>query len=274
MAKSWKCPRCSNENDASIVTCARCGLLQGAVFVPTTWDAPPGTATTPPAMPGSAWLGDEPLRGAASPIADGTPAVDDLAAADDPHSAGDTTPAVSGWTSYGGDQAQAPAAPVPLWRRIPIGWVVVGVLVLGGGISSWYFGASRSDTGEIAKPGDLTATELRVGDCFDLKVPGASEIEDVAARPCVEEHEFELFYAGAVPEGEYPAEAVFEEYVNEHCVPAFTAYIGKGFQESELDVYWLFPTIDAWRQGDRTIQCAVFHPVIHRLTESLKGSKR
>jgi hypothetical protein len=169
---------------------------------------------------------------------------------------------------------QAPAAPVPLWRRIPLGWVLFGIIVIGGAISSWYFGAGRSDTGEIAKPGDLTATDLRVGDCFDLKVPEASEIDDVAAVPCTQAHEFEMFHTASMPEGEYPAEAAFEDFVNAKCVPAFATYVGKAYEDSELDVYWLFPTSDGWRQGDRSIQCAVFHPRVHQLTESLKGSKR
>ena len=173
-----------------------------------------------------------------------------------------------------GEQPQASAAPVPLWRRIPIGLIVFLVLVVGGGISSWYFGAGRTDTGEIAKPGDLTATDLRVGDCFDLKDPTAEEIEEVAARPCAQAHEFELFFTGSLPEGAYPAQPVFEAYMQDNCMPAFVAFVGKVYEDSELDVYWLSPTTEAWRQGDRSVQCAVYHPRIHELTESLKGSKR
>ena len=57
-------------------------------------------------------------------------------------------------------------------------------------------------------------------------------------------------------------------------MPAFEAYVGKSFQDSELEVFWLSPTEEAWNDGDRSMQCALYHPRIHRLTESLKGSAR
>lgn len=283
MAKAWRCPRCSTANDESRVTCTRCGLLQGSVYVPTSWDAPSDPTLTPPLgavspepaspsatapTPAPAWPGAQQVRETVSPAPDRTVPSDDTAPADD------RSLAAPDWTPYGGNQADAPAAPVPLWRRIPIGWLVVGIFVIGGAISSWYFGAARSDTGGIVKPGDLTATELRVGDCFDLKDPTAEEFEDVTARPCTQEHEFELFYAGSMPEGAYPADPVFEGFMTDNCLPAFLAYVGKEYEQSELDVSWLTPTTEAWNQGDRTTQCAVYHPRIHRLTESLKGSKR
>jgi hypothetical protein len=229
---------------------------------------------------GSAWpTAENVTEGTARPTNDLASTVDAPATSDSPapgHSpaADDTAPPFSDWRPYGGDQAQVPAAPVPLWRRFPIGLVVFLVLVVGGGISSWYFGAGRADTGEIAKPGDLTATDLRVGDCFDLKDPTAEEIEDVAARPCAQAHEFELFFTGSLPEGAYPPQSVFDAYMQDNCMPAFLAFVGKAYEDSELDVYWLTPTTEAWGQGDRSVQCVVSHPRIHQLTESLKGSRR
>ena len=42
----------------------------------------------------------------------------------------------------------------------------------------------------------MTAADLRVGDCFDLKDPAADEIDDVTAGPCTAAHEFEMFFVG------------------------------------------------------------------------------
>lgn len=42
----------------------------------------------------------------------------------------------------------------------------------------------------------------------------------------------------------------------------------------DLPPYWLYPTDDSWRQGDRTVQCAVFDPNQPLLTTSLKGANR
>jgi Septum formation len=70
-------------------------------------------------------------------------------------------------------------------------------------------------------------------------------------------------------------EGAFWTYLDRHCIPAFRAYIGKSwYGGSDLDIYWLVPTDDAWRSGDRTMQCAAFNPVKYRLTESLRGTQQ
>jgi hypothetical protein len=264
----WKCARCSTVNDESGISCSRCGLMRGSVVIQGPPDGPIGTESipverpTPDARPATQvpWTPDAP--GAADP---------------QPRPAAADSPAdVPSWMAPGGELPgpEVPAAPVPLWRRLPIGGIIFAVLIIGGGISSLYFGAARNDSGEIAKSGDLTANNLRVGDCYDLKEPEADEIEDVTAKPCTEAHQYELYFTGAMPEGAYPAESVFEDYVVANCDPAFTGYVGKAYQDSLLDIYWLYPTDDSWRQGDRTVQCAVYDPKIPRLTASLKGANR
>ena len=165
-----------------------------------------------------------------------------------------------------------PAVQVPLWQRLPLGWIVVGLFVAAGAVGGFIFNASRSDSGEITKSGDLAATDLRIGDCFDLKDPEADEIGDVTAVPCTTEHEYEMFLIGTMPEGPFPSDDGFVDWLDTNCVPAFGSYVGLAYEESELDIFWLQPTSEAWADGDRSIQCAVYHPRIHRLTESLKGS--
>jgi Septum formation len=73
-------------------------------------------------------------------------------------------------------------------------------------------------------------------------------------------------------EGSYPTDDAFGTYVTQNCNPAFGACIGKAYDDSDLDIDWLVPTDDAWRSGDRTVQCAAFHPRIHRLTRSLRDT--
>ncbi len=174
----------------------------------------------------------------------------------------------------GVDTWVAPPTATPLWRRIPIGWLFFAVVVGAGAIGGFIFNASRSSTGEISRGGDLTATDLRVGDCFDLKDPAANEISDVIARPCTDEHEYEMIFTGSMAEGSYPTEDAFTAFMHDECVGAFDPYIGKTYAYSELDIYWLIPLEEAWRTGDRSIQCAAYHPRINRLTGSVKGSNR
>ena len=255
MAKSWKCPRCSTVNDESSITCTSCGLLQGSVFVPTAWDEPPPVVSQPPTTHGAVPRANESPQWA-SPAQAATPAISD------------------GTPATGTEPVTEPVPRVPIWRRIPIGGIVFLVLVFGGGISSLLFGAGRGDSGEIAKPGDLTAVDLRVGDCFDLKDPAADLIENVVARPCAQEHQYEMFYTGSMPEGDYPPDSVFEVFMNNNCMPAYLAYVGHDYQTSRFDLYWLSPSADGWSHGDRSIQCAVYDPDEDRLTGSLKGAKR
>ena len=166
-----------------------------------------------------------------------------------------------------------PAA-TSIWRRIPISWIVVALLVFGGSIAGFFVNAGRSDTGEISKSGDMQAKDLQVGDCFDLKDPAADQVEDVTAKPCADAHQYELFFVGSPTGAEYPSEDKFLAFVDASCVPAFGDYVGRSYADSELDIFWLYPQSDAWSQGDHTVQCAVYHPRISELTESLKGAKQ
>ena len=250
MTDGWTCTRCGSANVEASLVCSTCGL------------------TRP----------DDDLAATSGPGLEGRSGNADTAAGAPSEAAPTTEAPVSGWIAPDGSAAGvpggAPPPPVPLWRRIPLGWVVVAVIVVGAAITGWYFNASRSSTGEITKQGDLTAADLRVGDCFDLKDPAANEINDVTAIPCSKEHEFELFFVGSLPEGAYPTEEAFEAYVSTNCFPAFGTFVGKSYDDSDLDIYWLIPTDDAWRAGDREVQCSAFHPRVHRLTNSLKGSNQ
>ena len=208
---------------------------------------------------------------------------------------------IPGWTPP--PWTAGPDAPTG-WRLdgFDIVGLIVSALVLVGAVGGWYFNTSRSATGEpevapaeptqvrtgVATPdkidesGDLNwdqiniddSVDLRVGDCFDLKDPSADQIEHVKAVPCTTEHEFELFYVGAMGKGSHPTDHAFGTYVIQNCNPAFGAYIGKAYKDSDLDYIWLVPTDDAWQSGDRTVQCAANDPRIYSLTRSLRGTRQ
>lgn len=263
MAKGWKCPRCSTNNGETAFNCTNCGLIRGGVVVPGSYGPPTQAAAWPPsAAPGtpdsgategpqSAVAGASDAMAGASP---GSPEGDDL------------TPSPSVWE-------QAPAAK-SIWQRLPWGWVLTFLIVGGGAIGGLIFNAARSDTGEIAKPGDLTVGDLRVGDCYDLKDPTAEELDQVTARPCAEAHEFEMIFVGSLEAGAFPGAEGFVTYVDEHCLAAFERFVGTSYADSQLDVFWLEPTQAAWTAGDRSVQCAVYDPRNARLTGSLKGSSQ
>jgi Septum formation len=176
---------------------------------------------------------------------------------------------------------------------------LIAALVLIGPIG-WLFDASRSTSGEpevapaeptqvhtgvptpdeIDESEDLNSDEiniddsvdLRVRDCFNLKHPDA-EIEHVKKVPCTTEHDYELFYVGAMRKRSHPTEDAILDYVIDYCDPASGHYIGKDVEDSDLDYDWLLPTEDAWRSGDRTVQCAAYDPNNSLRTGSLRGTQ-
>jgi Septum formation len=187
------------------------------------------------------------------------------------------------------------------FSRIAAGLLIAVALLLLGSVAGWYFDGSRSATGEhevapteptqvhtevatpdeIGESEDLNADEiniddsdhLRVGDCFDLKHPLA-DIEHVRKVPCTTEHDYELFYVGAMRKRSHPTLDAFVDYVIDYCDPAFGHYVGKDIDDSELDYDWLVPTEDAWRSGDRTVQCAAYDPNNSLLKGSVRGAHR
>ena len=279
MTEKWTCPRCSTENESWAVGCSSCGSVRPDLSV--AGPPPDPTPATPPApvaqsqdvnrAPLTAGPGTEPpaAEPAPPPMTSWGPAPasavppDELAAI--------TSTAAGSGTSPEG--APPPVANVPLWKRLPLGWIVVGVFVAAGAIGGLIFNAGRGESGEITKSGDLAAEELRVGDCFDLQDPEAEELEKVTALPCSSEHEYETFFVGTMADGAFPSDdQVFIDWIDANCVPAFNEYVGQTYEASELDITWLQPTSQAWNDGDRSMQCVLFHPRIHRLTESLQGS--
>jgi hypothetical protein len=262
MAKDWKCPHCSTQNPGTTLTCTGCGRIQGSVVVP--GSSPVAPVVNQPSEgwrdPSSGWApgpGSAPGNSLDNTL--GAPA----------NAGGDAPPAAPSWAV---NVDKVPPTSTPLWRRIPIGWLIVGVLVIAGGIGGYLFSAGRSATGEITRSGDMAANDLRVGDCFDLKEPDADEVSDVTAHPCTEAHEYEVFYVGIVADGAYPGLDALTEFVLDNCEPAFGGYVGTAYTDSRLDFSWLYPSDDSWGDGDRSVQCAAYDPANSVLTVSLRGS--
>jgi hypothetical protein len=170
----------------------------------------------------------------------------------------------------------APAAPAPPWASAPSpesqrpGWLQlvlrfwwVGLLVIVGGIAAVdYLGGSRS------------ITDMGVGDCFDVAEPDVETIGDVTQRECTEPHQYEMYYVGDLPDGEYPSQADINVWLEANCLPAFDAYVGIDYQSSALFALHLTPTEDGWNDGDHSVQCALHDPNDPELTESLRNAAR
>lgn len=245
----WACPRCGNVNEPGTVTCSSCGLDRGASGKS---DAGWSEGAAPTATVLGEAAGAEPSQPDVAPrwAVPGDPAV----------------PAAPG------------AAVAPPRGGLTIGRIVrqFGFLILIGAfaVGAWWLSARRGDDGQITEAGNLASTELRLGDCFDLKDPSADLIDEVDGKPCEETHEYEVFFLGEMADGEFPGDSAFETYVVDECAPAFGEFVGTPYAESELDFLYLVPSEESWAEGDREVVCAVFHPQIDELMGSLRGSKR
>jgi hypothetical protein len=267
MADRWGCPRCSNENESWAITCSNCGALR-----------PDLSVGTPPI---ESSLADRPVESPSTTTVSNRDATPTPPPSTEPASR--TAPMWSPATTSGSGVPAANAslattvarpAPARTGRRFPLRWILVGLFLLAPAISGAITNAGRTSGGAIDKGGDLSASDLRAGDCFDLKDQNAETIDDVHAVPCTTEHQYETFFSGSMPAGSYPTDAAMDDWITGQCDPAFKAYVGVAYENSHLDVFNLTPTKEAWNAGDRSIQCDVTDPNQHRLTESLKGSNR
>jgi hypothetical protein len=156
-------------------------------------------------------------------------------------------------------------------RRIPWGTVitvaVIGVVAVGGIL----FAARRDDSGQISDAGDLSAFDLLVGDCFDVP-SDADQVETVQAIPCDEPHVYEVFWTGDYPADTFPAEAVYIAWLEDQCLPAFEAYVGRDFETSALFIGVLTPSDESWADGDRAFQCHLHNEDETPMTGSARGS--
>ncbi len=120
-------------------------------------------------------------------------------------------------------------------------------------------------------------TDLQVGDCFVLNDPNATTVEEVPHRPCTETHQFEVIFKATDPSPDgaaYPGTTAFDKVVQAQCAPAFATYVGIPFDDSALELGYLYPQADSWGKGRRTITCYVSLPNNAMLTSTVKDSKK
>ena len=116
-------------------------------------------------------------------------------------------------------------------------------------------GVERDDSGAIVRGGEIGAGDLEIGDCFNGR---ATEVETVAAVPCSDPHDFELYHVYDLDYDEFPGADVIEVEWLRGCLLTFEAFVGTPFDESKLDISGIFPQEGTWNElGDREVLCSV-----------------
>ena len=150
-------------------------------------------------------------------------------------------------------------------------WVLVAVL----GVAAFLSGrADRDASGAIVKPGTVDVLSLRVGDCVQLPTASTFDTTKLPAVPCSQLHDGEVYVVGLLGlTGSYPGEAAVTKAAQEVCGAAFEQFVGISYDQSSIDVTYLFPRQREWQLGDRGVTC-ILTPRTGQVTGTLKGSAR
>jgi hypothetical protein len=164
-------------------------------------------------------------------------------------------------------------SPPPAARRgLPgigkvIGLVFVGFWVFGllGNLAEGFLaGWTESATPVPTQPSSPEPTpsigsviafdEMVAGDCIVL--PTESEFSEVRRVPCDTPHGGEIFLVADHPDGAYPTDDAFGQYVATKCGPAFQSWTGSAYEDQDvLDYSWFTPTEESWTSGYRSFEC-------------------
>jgi hypothetical protein len=117
------------------------------------------------------------------------------------------------------------------------------------------------------------ATELQVGDCFDVPTT-LTVVEEVQHHPCTETHTGEVVgvqdYPGVSGDA-YPADSALTAFAEDLCVRTFRAYTGRdAINDPELTVGYFYPIPEGWKDGDRELTCYLARVDDGPMTKSFK----
>jgi len=158
-------------------------------------------------------------------------------------------------------QGPAPTPPATKPGSRKAGLIAIAILVVPLALILW------------AVKDNQAAADLKVGDCFNI--PTATTFQTVETHPCAEAHTGEVFHTAEYDGRELAVPITFalSGFVDTACGPAFQAYAGQSIDESpDLTIGYLYPTGDAWSDGDRTITCYIARVDDGTMTGSLKAS--
>ena len=96
--------------------------------------------------------------------------------------------------------------------------------------------------------------EMKVGDCIVL--PTEDVFSALRRVPCDTPHGGEIFLVADHPDGAYPTDDAFGEFIATVCPSAFQSWTGSALDDQELlDYSWFTPTEESWTNGYRTFEC-------------------
>ena len=128
-------------------------------------------------------------------------------------------------------------------------------------------------------PGSSASPEAEEADAFDVKVgnclpaPPKGEVKEVDVLPCSTPHKVEAYASFTLPGKNYPGESAVTGQAESGCASRFAAFVGKSYDASALELYYLHPTSQSWSiLDDREVVCLVGSPT--PVTGSLRNARK
>ncbi|WP_155057828.1 DUF4190 domain-containing protein [Streptomyces blattellae] len=145
------------------------------------------------------------------------------------------------------------------------GMAVTGSVLSSVGLALWALLLSSGAAAEFWEgfeeaARDDSSLSLEKGECFDS--PGGLEgfTYDVDSVPCAGRHDGEVFAVVEMPDGSYPGDDEVTRFADDKCYALQDGYAMDAWAlPGTVDVYYLTPTRQSWRLGDREITCAFGH---------------
>lgn len=156
----------------------------------------------------------------------------------------------------------------------------------GGGKGSSSSGASplnpfsNGASGSGPSTASSGAVELQTGQCFDVDTFQSGKPIDprsVHLSLCAGPHQHEVFATFTYPDvagAPWPGDDVLDAWAGDHCLGAFSAYVGIEYERSHLDLATVRPDERSWKAGDRAVACAAHDVDFALLAGSIKGTAK
>lgn len=125
------------------------------------------------------------------------------------------------------------------------------------------------------EPEEVDVVGLKVRDCLAEIEETEESFTSVETVPCAEPHSEEIFAIANIPEGDgqFPGWDAILEHAERLCTAEFESFVGRSYEESELEFSFILPDEEGWRTGDRLIQCTIYDPP-GNTTGTLAGANR
>ena len=164
--------------------------------------------------------------------------------------------------------------PIPAFDRF--GGLALVLLVVGGFTYGYLSEAKRDGTGALVSEGQVSAFDIRLGDCFNdddsQESEEAMEVSALHALPCTEPHDNEVFAVFQLDLDEFPEDDM-GDIAFDGCLEYFEGFVGRDYETSSLDLFAIYPTRVSWSQrADREVVCAIYDLELEQLQGSMRDS--